>query len=103
MSGPMIAIDNLVVRHGKRKAIEWRPSPSFAMDFRASNARITAPTLVVVGDEDVATVPAKAERIAAAISGAQLIRIRGAGHSSSVEQPAAVVEAIVGWMRKLAR
>jgi peptide/nickel transport system substrate-binding protein len=25
---------------GKRKAIEWRPSPSFAMDFRANNFRI---------------------------------------------------------------
>ena len=25
---------------GKRKAIEWRPSPSFAMDFRAANFRI---------------------------------------------------------------
>jgi len=25
---------------GKRKAIEWRPSPSFAMDFRAGNFRI---------------------------------------------------------------
>jgi 3-oxoadipate enol-lactonase len=64
--------------------------------------RITAPTLVVVGDEDVATVPAKAERIAAAISGAQLIRIRGAGHSSSVEQPAAVNAAIEQFLQQLA-
>jgi 3-oxoadipate enol-lactonase len=63
--------------------------------------RITAPTLVVVGDEDVATLPAKAERIAAAISGARLVRIPGAGHSSSVEQPAAVNAAIEQFLQQL--
>ena len=49
-------------------------------------ASITVPTLIVVGDEDVATVPAKAERIHAAIRGSTLVRIPGAGHSSSVER-----------------
>jgi 3-oxoadipate enol-lactonase len=49
--------------------------------------RIRARTLVVVGAEDVATVPAKAERIAAGIAGAKLVEIPGAGHSSTVEQP----------------
>ena len=56
--------------------------------------RITCPTLVVVGDEDVATVPAKAERIAGAIRGARLVRIPRAGHSSPVEEPAAVTAAL---------
>lgn len=49
--------------------------------------RIGAPTIVVVGDEDVATTPARAERIAAAIPGALLTVVPGAGHSSPVEQP----------------
>ena len=49
--------------------------------------RITVPTLVMVGDEDVATVPAKAERIRDAIAGARLVVIPGAGHTASVEQP----------------
>ena len=57
-------------------------------------AAITVPTLVAVGDEDVATVPAKAERIHAAIRGSTLVRIPRAGHSSSVEQPASVNSAI---------
>jgi pimeloyl-ACP methyl ester carboxylesterase len=52
--------------------------------------KITVPTLVMVGDEDVATVPAKAERIHAAIPGSRLVTIPGAGHTSSVEQPAFV-------------
>lgn len=56
--------------------------------------RIRAPTLVVVGDEDVATPAAKAERIVAAIAGATLVRIAHAGHSSPVEEPAAVTAAL---------
>ena len=61
-------------------------------------ARITAPTLVVVGEEDVATVPAKAERIVAAIAGARLVRVARAGHSSSVEQPQAVTGALASFL-----
>lgn len=48
---------------------------------------IRIPTLLMVGEEDVATVPAKSERMAAAITGARLVRIPRAGHSSNLEQP----------------
>jgi pimeloyl-ACP methyl ester carboxylesterase len=65
-------------------------------------ARITAPTLVVVGDEDVATPAPKAERIASAIPGAKLVTIPGAGHSSTVEQPALVTAAIEQFLQALA-
>jgi 3-oxoadipate enol-lactonase len=57
-------------------------------------SRITAPTLIVVGEEDVATPRAKAERIAAAVAGARLTAIPRAGHSSTVEEPALVNAAI---------
>ncbi len=63
--------------------------------------RIRVPTLVVVGEEDVATVPAKAERMAAAIAGARLVRIPRAGHSSPVEEPAAVTAALEGFLESL--
>jgi pimeloyl-ACP methyl ester carboxylesterase len=56
--------------------------------------KIKVPTLVIVGEQDVATVPAKAERIRDAIKGARLVRILNAGHSSSVEEPQAVTRAI---------
>lgn len=56
--------------------------------------RIQTPTLILVGDEDVATVPAKAERMHAAIAGSTLVVIPGAGHSASIEQPALVTKAI---------
>ncbi|MFW5709185.1 MAG: alpha/beta fold hydrolase [Chloroflexota bacterium] len=55
---------------------------------------ITAPTLIIVGEEDVATVPAKAERIHGQINGSRMVRIPEAGHSASVEQPQAVIEAM---------
>lgn len=64
-------------------------------------AQITAPTLVIVGEEDVATVPAKAERITRRIRGAKLIRIPRAGHSSSIEEPAAVTEALESFLTTL--
>jgi pimeloyl-ACP methyl ester carboxylesterase len=57
-------------------------------------SKIHIPTLVIVGDEDVATPPAKGKRIADAISGARFEIIENAGHSSSIEQPGAVNTAI---------
>lgn len=48
------------------------------------------PTLVVVGAEDVVTPPAVAESMAAAIPGATLEVIAGAGHLPPLERPADV-------------
>lgn len=66
-------------------------------------SRITAPTLVMVGEEDVATTPVKAERIVAAIAGSRLVRIPRAGHSSTVEEPAAVTAALTAFLSSLSR
>ncbi|WP_229052314.1 alpha/beta fold hydrolase [Aeromicrobium sp. Leaf350] len=55
---------------------------------------ITAPTLVATGEHDVATPVMKAEVIAAAIPGARLVVIPGAGHSSTIERPGAVSDLI---------
>ena len=52
--------------------------------------RIRTPTLVIVGEEDRATVPAKAERIHSLIPGSKLVRLSRGGHSSTVEEPALV-------------
>jgi pimeloyl-ACP methyl ester carboxylesterase len=64
-------------------------------------SRITAPTLVVVGEEDVATPKLKAERIAGAIAGAKLVTIPRAGHSSTVEEPALVIQALREFLEAL--
>ncbi len=52
--------------------------------------RIAVPTLVIVGADDVPTPVPGAERIAARIPGACLHVVPACGHSSTLEQPAAV-------------
>jgi 3-oxoadipate enol-lactonase len=56
--------------------------------------KIIAPTLVMVGDEDVSTPKVLADRIVGGIANAKLIVIPGAGHSATLEQPAIVTAAI---------
>ena len=63
--------------------------------------RIACPTLVMVGDQDVATVPAKAERIHAAIPGSRLVVIPGAGHTSSAEEPEFVNAALTEFLSSI--
>ncbi|MGO9829868.1 MAG: alpha/beta fold hydrolase [Myxococcaceae bacterium] len=61
-------------------------------------ARIRLPTLVMVGEEDVAVVPAKAEALAAAIAGARLVRIPKAGHLSPIDNPGFVTEQLSSFL-----
>jgi 3-oxoadipate enol-lactonase len=61
--------------------------------------KIATPTLIIVGEEDTATVPAKSERMHAAIPGSKLARIPKAGHSSTIEEPDAVNAAIGGFLK----
>lgn len=56
--------------------------------------KISIPTLILVGDQDVACPPMRAERIRSRIPGSKLVVIPGAGHTSSVEEPEAVNAAL---------
>jgi 3-oxoadipate enol-lactonase len=67
------------------------------MDFRASNPRIAAPTLVIVGKQDPATPPSAGEAIAGQIKGAKLVAL-DAAHISNVEQPRAFTEAVLNFL-----
>ncbi|MFL5818754.1 MAG: 3-oxoadipate enol-lactonase [Conexibacter sp.] len=60
------------------------------LDLRAALPRIAAPTLVIAGREDLATPPAHAEAIAAAVRGARLELLSPMAHLGNVEQPDAV-------------
>lgn len=57
-------------------------------DHTALLPDIAIPTLVVVGEYDVVTPPAVHTEMAAAIPGATLAIIGGAGHMTALEQPA---------------
>jgi 3-oxoadipate enol-lactonase len=56
-------------------------------DVVAELKNIQCPVLIMVGTEDKATVPAKAEFIHAHIPHSQLCYIQHAGHSSTIEEP----------------
>ncbi|CAH0995454.1 3-oxoadipate enol-lactonase 2 [Emticicia aquatica] len=49
--------------------------------------KIICPTLIMVGDQDVATVPEKAKKIHSLIANSKLIIFEGGGHTSSIEEP----------------
>lgn len=60
--------------------------------------RIITPTLIAVGDEDVATIPTKSEHIHHEIKGSLLTIIPKAGHSSCIEQPQFVSKIIMDFI-----
>lgn len=63
-------------------------------DLRADATRIAAPTLVVVGDQDLATTPAQMKELADAVPGARFAIVEGAAHIPCVEQPAVLARLI---------
>jgi len=100
-------------RHRREVVAEWNPRflrvnvPSVvwindAVKSRASLlphlGEVDVPSLVLVGDEDVATPPARARRLADALPQAQLIEVPGAGHLSTLEQPERVTAAMLDFL-----
>ncbi len=63
--------------------------------------RIDRPVLIVVGEEDTATVPAKSQRMNEKIKGSQLVIIPKTGHLSTIESPNAVNAAMDEFLKKL--
>ncbi|MDP9144995.1 MAG: alpha/beta hydrolase, partial [Actinomycetota bacterium] len=59
------------------------------------------PTLVVVGDQDQVTPPAVARGMAAAVPGAVLNIIPGAGHLPPIEQPLATTRVLTEFLQSL--
>jgi 3-oxoadipate enol-lactonase len=56
--------------------------------------RIVTPTLILVGEEDVATKPEMAELLHARIRGSRLVQLPHVGHMSNLEEPELVNRAI---------
>jgi pimeloyl-ACP methyl ester carboxylesterase len=86
-----------------RRLIESQPADTIAAGLRAIMTRvdsaavlpaIAVPTTIIVGDEDVITPPSDAQFMHAQIAGSTLITIRGAGHMSNLEDPAAFNDAM---------
>jgi pimeloyl-ACP methyl ester carboxylesterase len=77
----------------QNRAVMARP------DLRAQLPRVACPTLVVCGEADLLTPPEHAREIAAAVPGATLHLLPGAGHLLTMERPAEVAALLAGWLR----
>jgi len=69
------------------------------IDSRPSLPAIAVPTLVLVGDQDLMTPLEYAEEMANLIPGAKLNVVKDSGHLSPLEQPQAVAEAMMAWLK----
>ena len=63
-------------------------------DVRASVPAVRAPALLLHGDADAVCPPGAAHALAAAIPGARLVLLPGAGHAPQLSRPAACLDAI---------
>lgn len=70
-------------------------------DRRPDLPKIAAPTLVMVGEEDVLTPPAESQAMADAIPNAHLEVIPKAGHMAPYENPAVANTAILRFLKSL--
>ena len=103
MLGTGVAASRPQLAHGLREIMESCPPATIeaaclAMRDRPDNTDllpgISIPTLVIVGQSDVITPPAAAEKMRAAIPKAHLATIPQAGHLSPMEHPVLVAQAI---------
>ncbi len=68
------------------------------VDSRPDLPGIGVPTLVAVGEADILTPPDLAEEMAAAIPGAVLRPVAGAGHLTTMEEPEASAALLREWL-----
>ena len=98
-----------VVKHTRRMILGTRPDGAMAAldamrgrpDSTPDLPGIDVPTLVLVGEEDSLTPPETARAMAAAIPGAELRIVPGAGHVSSLENPGAVTGALRSFLERI--
>lgn len=67
-------------------------------DSRPGLAAISCPALVLSAAEDQVCIPGHAEEMAGRIPRARLVVVPKCGHLSTLEQPAAVTQALVDWL-----
>lgn len=79
----------------------WRQQTAITLsraDSRSRLAAIAAPVTIICGADDRICPPALSSDLAAAIAGARLALIEGAGHYVTIEQPEAVADHLIAWL-----
>jgi 3-oxoadipate enol-lactonase len=88
-SAPAAVRDLVLDMNGRSLHSDWASAAHQSLEPPAIGRlhEITAPTLVVVGDEDLPHAAANAEVITSKIPGARTVVIKGAAHLPSLERP----------------
>ena len=97
-----------IVRRGFMEDMKTDPRAGYgdllacrAWDVRARLAEIALPTLVLVGEDELAPLRAQADVLAAEIPGARQVVIPKAGHMVPLEQPEPLAEALIAFLERL--
>lgn len=100
--GVVARVRDLVLAAPPRGVVQALRALAARPDSRPLLPGITAPTLVVVGDEDVLSPPEAARAMAGGIPGAALQVLPGVGHLSALEDPDAFNRAILDFLAGVA-
>jgi 3-oxoadipate enol-lactonase len=82
------------------KALTWLMKAFYALDITDQLSKITAPTLVVAGEEDLIKGREYAKIIADHISSSELVMVPGSGHALCLEKPAILNTLLLGFITK---
>ena len=89
----------MVAETGPEAFVRQQQAIMSRLDSRPLLASIRCPTLVLVGDADVATPPELSKEVADGIPGATFAVIPDSGHLTTIEQPDAVNAVLTEWLR----
>lgn len=62
--------------------------------------KISAPTLILVGEDDFNCPPSRAEIMHERIPDSELVVFQRSGHFTHVEEPETFFDAVLGWLRR---
>jgi 3-oxoadipate enol-lactonase len=95
-------IDASVERYAQldMKALTWLMKAFYEFDITEQLSKITAPTLVIAGDEDLIKGREYAKIIADHISSSEFVMVPGSGHALCLEKPAILNTLLLGFVTK---
>ena len=100
---PPAHLETLVAESCKVPARVWKATLKGMLEASVpiETGTITAPTLILWGDQDAFCTRGEQEALKAAIAGAELVTYQGTGHLVACEQPARTGADIAGFVRRL--
>ncbi len=95
-----MSVEEMILQNRSEGAAAAQRGMAARLDSKDLLARFAGPALVVVGDQDEITPPAKAEQMAQLLAHHELVVVRGAGHLASLESPSAVNAALTAFLAR---